>query len=33
MAESILIKVPPLTEERRKELSKVAKSMAEDAKV
>ena len=33
MADSILIKVPPLTEERRKEISKVAKNMAEDAKV
>ena len=33
MADSILIKVPPLTEERRKEISKVAKTMAEDAKV
>jgi len=33
MADCILIKVPPLTEERRKELSKVAKTMAEDAKV
>lgn len=33
MADSILIKVPPLTEERRRELAKVAKTMAEDAKV
>jgi ribosome recycling factor len=33
MADSIIIKVPPLTEERRKEISKVAKTMAEDAKV
>ncbi len=33
MADSILIKVPALTEERRKEISKVAKTMAEDAKV
>jgi ribosome recycling factor len=33
MADSILIKVPALTEERRKELVKVAKSMSEDAKV
>lgn len=33
MADSIMIKVPPLTEDRRKEISKVAKSMAEDAKV
>lgn len=29
----IIINVPPLTEERRKELSKVAKAEAEDAKV
>ena len=33
MADSILIKIPPMTEERRKEISKVAKTMAEDAKV
>ena len=33
MADSIMIKVPPMTEERRKEISKVAKIMAEDAKV
>lgn len=33
MADSILIKVPALTEERRKEISKVAKNMSEDAKV
>jgi ribosome recycling factor len=33
MGESILIKVPPLTEDRRKELSKVAKTMSEDAKI
>ncbi len=33
MADSILIKVPPLTEERRRELVKVAKSMSEEAKV
>jgi len=33
MADSILIKVPALTEERRKEISKIAKTMAEDAKV
>lgn len=33
MADSIMIKVPALTEERRKEISKVAKTMAEDAKV
>jgi len=31
--ESIIINVPPLTEERRKDLAKQAKSEAEDAKV
>lgn len=31
--ETIIINVPPLTEERRKELAKQAKSEAEDAKV
>ena len=31
--ESIIINVPPLTEERRKELAKQAKMEAEDAKV
>jgi len=31
--ESIIINVPPLTEERRRELVKVAKSEAEDAKI
>ena len=31
--ESIIINVPPLTEERRKELAKQAKTEAEDAKV
>ena len=33
MADSIMIKVPPLTEERRKDLSKIAKKLAEEAKV
>ncbi len=33
MADSIIIKVPTLTEERRKEVSKIAKKMAEEAKV
>lgn len=33
MADSIMIKVPPLTEERRKEVSKIAKRLAEDAKI
>lgn len=31
--ESVIINVPPLTEERRKELSKYAKSEAEEAKI
>ena len=31
--ETIIINVPPLTEERRRELAKQAKSEAEDAKV
>lgn len=33
MADSIIIKVPPLTEDRRREVSKIAKTYAEDAKV
>lgn len=33
MADSIIIKIPPLTEERRKEVSKIAKWLAEEAKV
>lgn len=33
MADSVMIKIPPMTEERRKEIAKVAKTMAEDAKV
>ncbi len=33
MADSILIKVPPLTEDRRKEISKIAKSLADEAKI
>nr|MDD3720011.1 ribosome recycling factor [Candidatus Gracilibacteria bacterium] len=33
MADSILIKVPALTEERRKDATKIAKNMAEEAKV
>ncbi len=33
MADSILIKVPPLTEERRREIAKIAKRLAEEAKV
>lgn len=31
--ENVIINVPPLTEERRRELAKQAKSLAEDAKV
>lgn len=31
--ENVIINVPPLTEERRKDLAKQAKSLAEDAKV
>ena len=33
MADMILIKIPPLTEERRIEMSKVAKKLTEEAKV
>lgn len=33
MADSVLIKIPPLTEERRKDTVKIAKKMSEDAKV
>ncbi|EFK96435.1 Ribosome recycling factor (Ribosome-releasing factor) (RRF) [sediment metagenome] len=33
MADSVMIKIPPLTEERRKDTVKIAKKMAEDAKV
>ncbi len=33
MADCVMIKVPPMTEERRKELAKIAKKLAEDAKV
>jgi ribosome recycling factor len=33
MADSVLIRIPPLTEERRKETTKIAKRMSEDAKV
>jgi len=33
MADSIMIKVPPLTEERRRDLSKIAKKLAEEAKI
>lgn len=33
MADSVIIKIPPMTEERRKEISKIAKWLAEDAKV
>lgn len=33
LGESIIIKIPPLTEERRKEIAKLAKKLAEDAKI
>jgi ribosome recycling factor len=33
MWESIIIKVPTLTEERRREISKIAKKLAEEAKI
>lgn len=33
MADSVMIKVPPMTEERRKEMAKVVKKFGEDAKV
>ncbi len=33
MADSVMIKVPALTEERRKDLAKIAKKLSEDAKV
>jgi ribosome recycling factor len=33
MADSVMIKIPALTEERRKELVKVAKKFSEEAKV
>ncbi len=33
MADSIMIKVPPLTEERRKEIAKIAKGLSDEAKV
>jgi ribosome recycling factor len=33
MADSIMIKVPPMTEERRKDIAKIAKKLAEEAKV
>ncbi len=33
MADSIMIKIPQLTEDRRKEISKIAKTLAEDAKI
>ena len=33
MADGVLIKIPPLTEERRRDISKIAKALAEEAKV
>lgn len=33
MADSVMIKVPPMTEERRRDIAKIAKKLAEEAKV
>jgi|GEM_PF-807303 len=33
MADSVIIKVPQVTEEKRKELCKISKKFAEDAKI
>lgn len=33
MSDSVMIKVPPMTEERRKDIAKIAKKLAEEAKV
>jgi ribosome recycling factor len=33
MADSVIIKMPTLTEERRKEVAKIAKNLAEEAKI
>mgnify|MGYP001774576508 CR=1 FL=1 len=33
MADSVMLKFPPLTEERRREISKIAKNLAEEAKI
>ena len=33
MGDSVMIKIPPLTEERRKEIVKIVKRFAEDAKI
>jgi len=33
MADSVLIRIPALTEERRKETTKIAKRMSEEAKI
>ena len=33
MADSVIIKIPQVTEERRKEISKIAKKLAEEAKI
>jgi len=33
MADSVMIKMPALTEERRKEVAKIAKNLAEEAKI
>jgi len=33
MADSILIKIPQVTEERRKEMTKVVKNLSEEGKI
>ncbi|MDQ7008768.1 MAG: ribosome recycling factor [Candidatus Gracilibacteria bacterium] len=33
MADSVIIKIPPVTEERRKEMTKIVKNISEDSKV
>jgi ribosome recycling factor len=33
MSDSVMIKVPPMTEERRKDIAKIAKRLADEAKV
>jgi ribosome recycling factor len=33
MSDSIFIKIPPMTEDRRRDTVKIAKTMTEDAKV
>jgi ribosome recycling factor len=33
MSDSVMIKIPPVTEERRREMTKIVKNLSEDAKV